>query len=102
MPVNWDELLEARAFVSASGRIEMRAWVCRDSGKFFFWDSDTGKSLDGDEEESDEDGDEVDGDESPRPSRRRYPHNYGVFHVVFVSQGNWRPAASVRRLGPKI
>src|SRR5262249_33658874 len=52
-----DELLDAYEFVSASGGyIEMRAWVCRTSGKFFFWDSDSSEPLE--EDEFDEDGEE--------------------------------------------
>jgi hypothetical protein len=54
MPVKLDELLEAYEFVSASGIIEMRAWVCRASGKFFFWDSDTSEPLEEDEFDKDE------------------------------------------------
>jgi hypothetical protein len=64
MAVKWDELLEAYEFVSASGIIEMRAWVCRASGKFFLLDSDTSEPLEEDEFDEEEEGEPAEDAES--------------------------------------
>jgi hypothetical protein len=70
MPVDWNELLLAYEFASAgSPYIEHRAWVCRTSGRLFFWDSDSSAPLEEDEDELSDDADAASPTSSDDPDK---------------------------------